>query len=169
LAVEDRLPSLFGTTISSGLVIGLVAIIAVHVVMTKTAFGLRLRVVGGNPSAAVHAGLSVPLLTVAVFAISGGLAGLSGGVAILGQYGNVRADWNPAYSLSIVPLVFLARFNGFASIGFVALFSILSIGAESAARRTGVPNYFTLVTIGILLVMLAVSEYYNAKRQKTGA
>ena len=169
LAVDDRLPSLFGTTISSGLVIGLVAIIAVHVVMTKTAFGLRLRVVGGNPSAAVHAGLSVPLLTVAVFAISGGLAGLSGGVAILGQYGNVRADWNPAYSLSIVPLVFLARFNGFASIGFVALFSILSIGAESAARRTGVPNYFTLVTIGILLVMLAVSEYYNAKRQKTGA
>lgn len=169
LAVEDRLPTLFDTTISSGLIIGLIAILAVHFMMTRTAFGLRLRVVGGNASAAVHAGLAVPLLTVAVFAISGGLAGLSGGVAILGQYGNVRADWNPAYSLSIVPLVFLARFNGFAAIGFVGLFSILSIGAESAARRTGVPNYFTLVTIGILLVMLAVSEYYSAKREKAGA
>lgn len=169
LSVEDRLPTLFGTTISSGLIIGLVAILAVHFMMTKTAFGLRLRVVGGNASAAVHAGLAVPLLTVAVFAISGALAGLSGGVAILGQYGNVRADWNPGYSLAVVPLVFLARFNGFAAIGFVGLFSIMSIGAESAARRTGVPNYFTLVTIGILLVMLAISEYYGAKRQKAGA
>lgn len=169
LPVDDRLPPLFGTTISSGLIIGLVAIILVHFMMTRTAFGLRLRVVGGNPSAAIHAGLAVPLLTVAVFAISGGLAGLSGGVAILGQYGNVRADWNPAYSLAVVPLVFLARFNGFASIGFVGLFSILSIGAESAARRTGVPNYFTLVTVAILLVMLAIAEYYGAKRQKAGA
>lgn len=169
LPVDARLPSLFGTTISSGLIVGLVAIILVHYMMTRTAFGLRLRVVGGNASAAIHAGLSVPLLTVAVFAISGGLAGLSGGVAILGQYGNVRADWNPGYSLAVVPLVFLARFNGFASIGFVGLFSVLSIGAESAARRTGVPNYFTLVTVAILLVMLAISEYYGAKRQKAGA
>jgi len=166
LPVEDRLPTLFGTTISSGLLIGLAAVLAVHFVMTRTAFGLRLRVVGANPGAAIHAGLAVPALTVAVFAISAGFAGLSGGVAILGQYGNVRADWNPAYALSVVPLVFLARFNGFASIGFVALFSILSIGSESAARRMGVPNYFTLVTVAILLIVLAVSEYWGAKRRQ---
>ncbi|WP_196941854.1 putative B6 ABC transporter permease subunit 2 [Pseudooceanicola algae] len=170
LAVADRLPTLFGTTVSSGLLIGLVAILIVHFVMTRTAFGLRLRVVGANPGAAVHAGLAVPALTVSVFAISAGLGGLSGGVAILGQYGNVRADWNPAYSLSIVPLVFLARFNGFASIAFVALFSILSIGSESAARRMGVPNYFTLVTVAILLIVLGVTEYMGARRrQKAGA
>lgn len=169
LAVENRLPTLFGTTISSGVLIGLVAVLLVHLVMTRTAFGLRLRVVGANPGAAVHAGLPVPLLTIAVFAISAGFAGLSGGVAILGQYGNVRADWNPAYAMSVVPLVFLARLNGFAAIGFVALFSILSIGSESAARRMGVPNYFTLVTVAILLIVLALAEYWGARRrQKAG-
>tara|TARA_Y100000815_G_scaffold271537_1_gene298323 strand:+ start:1971 stop:3056 length:1086 start_codon:yes stop_codon:yes gene_type:complete len=170
LPVEDRLPSLFGTTISSGVLIGLAAVLLVHFVMTRTAFGLRLRVVGANPGASIHAGLAVPGLTIAVFAISAGFAGLSGGVAILGQYGNVRADWNPAYAMSVVPLVFLARFNGFASIGFVALFSILSIGSESAARRMGVPNYFTLVTVAILLIVLGLSEYRGARRrQKAGA
>ena len=170
LPVEDRLPTLGTTTISSGLLIGLVAVLAVHFVMTRTAFGLRLRVVGANAGAAVHAGLAVPALTVAVFAISAGFAGLSGGVAILGQYGNVRADWNPAYAMSVVPLVFLARFNGFAAIGFVALFSILSIGSESAARRMGVPNYFTLVTVAILLIVLGLAEYWGARRrQKAGA
>ena len=48
LPVADRLPKLFDTRISSGLVIGLAAILAVHVVMTRTAFGLKLRVVGAN-------------------------------------------------------------------------------------------------------------------------
>ncbi len=169
LAVADRLPRLFDTTVSSGLILGLVAIVLVHLVMTRTAFGLKLRIVGANPRAAIHAGLPVPLLTVAVFAISAGLAGLAGAVEILGVQGNVRADWNPAYSLTVIPLVFLARFNGFAAIGFVFLFSVLSIGGESAARRTGVPNFFTLVVVAILLVMLGIAEYLDQRRRAAGA
>jgi simple sugar transport system permease protein len=166
LAVADRLPPLPGSTISSGLLAGLAVVILVHIVMTRTAFGLRLRIVGANPRAAVHAGLSVPLLTVAVFAISGGLAGLAGAVEILGVQGNVRADWNPAYGLAVIPLVFLARFNGFAAILFVFLFSALQIGGESAARRLGVPHFFTLVVIAILLLTLALAEYADQRRQR---
>ncbi len=75
LPVEDRLPRLFDTTISSGLIMGLLVVVAVHVMMTRTAFGLRLRMVGSSPRAAVHAGLSVPTLTVTVFSLSAGLAG----------------------------------------------------------------------------------------------
>jgi simple sugar transport system permease protein len=166
LPAEDRLPRLFDTTISSGILIGLVAILVVHFVMAKTAFGLKLRVVGANAKAAVHAGLSVPALTIVVFAMSAGFSGLSGAVAVLGQYGNVRADWNPAYTLTIVPLVFLARFNGFATIAYVFLFSVLSIGSESAARRLGVPNYFTLVTMAILLILLGITEMLDQKRRE---
>jgi simple sugar transport system permease protein len=167
LPVEDRLPRLFDTTISSGILIGLAAILVVHYVMAKTAFGLKLRVVGANSKAAVHAGLSVPALTIVVFAMSAGFSGLSGAVAVLGQYGNVRADWNPAYTLTIVPLVFLARFNGFATIAYVFLFSVLSIGSESAARRLGVPNYFTLVTMAILLILLGITEMLDQKRRES--
>jgi simple sugar transport system permease protein len=49
LPVEDRLPRLFDTTVSSGLLVGLVAVVAVHFLMTRTAFGLKLRVLGANP------------------------------------------------------------------------------------------------------------------------
>lgn len=159
LAVADRLPALPGTIVSGGVVIGLVAIVAVHLAMTRTAFGLKLRVVGTSPRAAIHAGLRVPLLTVAVFALSAALIGLAGAVEVMGVLGNVRADWNPAYGLSIIPLVFLARLNGFAAIIYVLLFSALQIGAESAARRLGVPAYFTLVLVANLLIVLAVVEY----------
>jgi len=80
--------------------------------------------------------------------------------------GNVRADWNPAYGLAVIPLVFLARFNGFASIAFVFLFSVLSIGGESAARRLGVPHYFTLVVMAILLIVLALVEFVDHRRRE---
>lgn len=166
---EDRLPMLFGSNISSGVIIGLVAILTVHWMMTRTAFGLQLRVVGANPQAAIHAGIPVSLLTLTVFALSAALAGLGGAVEIMGVQGNVRADWNPAYGLVVVPLVFLARFNGFGTLAFVFLFSMLSTGSESAARRMDIPNHFTLVTIAVLMLVLGLTEaVMQYQRQKRG-
>lgn len=168
---EQRLPMLFGGQVSSGLLLGLLAVLLTYAVINHTAFGLRIRVMGANPRAAIHAGLPVGALTLAVFALSAGLAGLAGAVEIIGIQGNVRADWNPAYSLVVVPLVFLAQFNGFGSIALVFVFSVLSNGSESAARRMGVPNHFTLLTVALLLIVpgltrLAVARLRQALRHR---
>ncbi len=168
IPVPDRLPRLFDSTISSGLVWAVAAVLLVHVVMTRTAFGLKLRTVGANPHAAAHAGLSVPRLTVAVFAISAAFAGLAGASEILGVNGNVRADWNPAYGLMVIPLVFLARFHGVGSIILIFFYSALLIGSESAARRVGVPQDFTLVLVATLLIFLGLAEWLDHRRRKGG-
>ena len=166
LPVEDRLPRIFDTTIHSGVLIALAVVILVHLMMTRTAFGLKLQVVGANPAAAIHAGLNVAWLTVATFTLSAALIGLGGSVEILGVFGTVRADWNPAFGLLVVPLVFLARFNGYGVIGFTLFFSALMIGGDSAARRIGVPQYFVLVLVALLLLFLAVVEYLDHQRRK---
>jgi general nucleoside transport system permease protein len=166
LPVEDRLPRLGDSTIHSGVIIALIVVILVHLMMTRTAFGLKLQVVGANPRAAVHAGLNVARLTIATFALSAGLIGLGGSVEILGVWGVVRADWNPAFGLLVVPLVFLARFNGYAVIGFTLFFSALMIGGESAARRVGVPQHFVLVLVALLLIFLALVEYLDHLRRR---
>lgn len=162
--VDDRLPRLFGTTVTSGLLIGLAAILLVQAVMAGTAFGLRLRVVGLSPRAALHAGLSVPGLTLASFAVSAGLAGLAGAVDVLGIEGTVRADWNPAFGFPVVPLVFLARLNGIAAIPFVLLYAVLAIGGEGAARLTGIPNSFTLVVVALVMLALAAVDRWRLGR-----
>ena len=166
LPVPDRLARMFGTTVSIGVVIALAVLVGVHLVMTQTAWGLRLRVLGASPRAARHVGLRVRRLTVATIVISGGLAGLAGAVVVLGTLGNVRAEWNPAYGLTIVPLVFLARLNGWAVIGFVFLFAMLSIGAESASIRLGVPHYYNFMLVGLLLIFLALVEYLDQRRRE---
>jgi len=165
LPVADRLPRLFETTVHGGILIALVAIVVVHLVMTRTAFGLKLQVVGANPRAAIHAGLPVGRLTVATFALSAGLIGLGGAVEILGVWGTVRADWNPGYGLLVVPLVFLARLHGLWAISVTLFFAMLMIGGESASRRLGVPQHFVPVLVALLLVFLALIEYLDQRRR----
>lgn len=169
LSVDDRLPRMFGTTIHWGLGLALLAVIGVHLVMTRTAFGLRLQVLGANRAAAVHAGFRVERLTLAAFALSAALIGLGGAVEVLGVWGTVRADWNPALGLLVVPLVFLARFNGYAVIGFTLFFSALMVGGESAARRVGVPQHYVLVLVALLLLFLGIVEYLDQSRRKSGS
>ena len=161
LPVDGRLWRLFDTTVNVGILLALASVVMGHLVMTRTSFGLRLQIVGGNPRAAIHAGLDVGLLTYA----SAALAGIGGAIDILGVYGNVQADWNPGYGLLVVPLVFLARFNGYGTILFVFFFSVLAIGGESAARRLGVPNFFVLMLVGLLLIFLALIEYLDYRRR----
>jgi simple sugar transport system permease protein len=158
LPVEDRLPRIGGTLIHVGVIVALAIVVAVHLMMTRTSFGLKLQIVGHNPRAAEHCGLNVPRLTLAVFAISATLAALGGAIDVLGVRGIVRADWNPAYGLLIVPLVFLARFNGIAVIAFVAFFAVLTIGGESASRRADLPHDFLLILMALILVILALTD-----------
>ncbi|MDY0872625.1 putative B6 ABC transporter permease subunit 2 [Dongia rigui] len=169
LDIASRLPRISGSNIHIGLLIALCLVVLVHLLMTRTAFGLKLQVVGASPAAARHAGLKVGFLTVATFALSAGLIGLAGAVEILGVWGNVRADWNPAYGMLVVPLVFLARMNGLAVIGFTFFFAALMIGGESAARRIGVPQDFVLLLMGLVLAFLGLVEYLDHRHQMRAA
>ena len=85
---------------------------------------------------------------------------------MLGVRGIVRADWHPSYGLLVVPLVFLARFNGIAVIAFVAFFAVLSIGGESASRRADLPHDFLLILIALILVILALTDELAARFQR---
>ena len=162
LPVADRLPRLFASTVHLGVPLALLTLLVVHFVLTRSAAGLRLRVLGESPRAARHMGLAVPRLTATALLISGALAGLAGGVDILGVWGTVRADWNPAYGLMVIPAVLLARLNGLAAAGVVGVLAVLSVGSESAAVRMGVPSYFNLVFTAAVLLLIGATRRRDA-------
>jgi simple sugar transport system permease protein len=169
LPLGQRLPLLFDTRIHIGILIALAAILVVHLVLTRTPFGLRLRILGSNPRAAVHFGLRTKRLTFVAFMASGALIGMSGAVSILGDWGSFRADWNPNYGFLVVPLVFLARLNALATIAFVALFAVIQIGGEYATRVADLPNDFVLVLVGLILFFMAITEFLRVRREQRQA
>ncbi|TML91243.1 MAG: ABC transporter permease, partial [Actinobacteria bacterium] len=119
LPLNKMLPSIPGTRIHIGVLVALAAALLVHFVLTRTSFGLRLQILGANPRAARHVGVKVPRLIVMSFLVSGLLVGLAAAADILGTWGYVRANWNPAYGDTVIPFVFLARLNALAVIPFV--------------------------------------------------
>ncbi len=155
-----------GTRIHIGVIVALVAVAAVYGIFSRTSFGMRIDVLGANARAAEHLGIVVPRLIVVTFLLSGALIGLAAAVDMLGIFGYMRADWNPAYGLKVVPLVFLARLNAVAVIPFATFFSVLSIGGEYAARRAGLPSDFLLLIIGLVLLFMVVTHYLSDKRER---
>jgi simple sugar transport system permease protein len=103
---------------------------------------------------------------VVAFVVSGALIGLAAAVDILGIFGYMRADWNPAYGLRVFPLVFLARLNAIAVIPFAAFFGVLSIGGEFATRQASLPTDFLLLVIGLVLVFMVATQYFSDKRAR---
>ena len=108
-------------------------------------------------------------LIVVSFLVSGFFVGLAAASEILGIWGYVRADWNPAFGLWVVPLVFLARLHPIAVIPYVFLLSLASIGGDFAALEAGVTPRFTLLLVGLTLLYMALTEWIARRREYEGS
>jgi simple sugar transport system permease protein len=164
LPLNKMLPSIPGTRIHVGVIVALVTALLVHFVLTRTSFGLRLQILGANPRAARHVGLKVPRLIVMSFLVSGLLVGMAAAADILGTWGYVRANWNPAYGDTVIPFVFLARLNALALIPFVIFYAVLSTGGDLATQQANLSTDFLLVLVALILLFMTVIEYLGRRR-----
>lgn len=158
-----RMPQIPFTRIHVGLIMGLVSLLAMHWMIRRTTLGFQFRVMLANKKAARYAGMGVARLTVYGLLISGGFAGLAGACDVLAIKGLFQGGWNPQYGMTAIPLIFLARLNGWAVIPLAFFFSFLAVGGEFVARDLGVPAYFVHVLEGMTLLFFAASEYLEKR------
>jgi ABC-type uncharacterized transport system permease subunit len=163
--LPHMLPTIPGTRTHYGVVVAAVLVLIVHYVTTRTSFGLKLEVLGANPRAAVHVGLDPKRVILSAFICSGALIGVAAAVEILGIWGYIRADFNPAYGDAVIPFVFLARLNALAVVPFILFYSVLSIGGDFAAQDSGLPVDFLLVIVGLTLLFMVFIEYLGRNRE----
>jgi len=168
-SIQKLLPQIPGTGdrpgVHIGLLVALAAAVVVHYVLTRTAWGLRLQVLGANPRAARHFGIDLKRLIVVSFLVSGFLVGMSATADIVGVQGYIRTGWNPAYGDTIIPFVFLARLNALAVIPFIAFFSVLSTGGDLATANAGLSTDFLLVLVALILLFMTVIEFMGRRRE----
>jgi simple sugar transport system permease protein len=165
LDLDKMLPAIPGTRIHIGLLVAFGAILVAHFMLTRSAWGLRLRIMGANPRAARHFGVNLPAMIVAGFAISGLLVGLAAAADFLGLWGYIRAGQNPEYGDTVIPFIFLARLNALAVVPFIAFFSVLSVGGDLAASNANLSTDFLLVLVGLILLFMTVIEYLGRRRE----
>jgi simple sugar transport system permease protein len=135
-----------------------IATVVTAIVLGRTLFGYRLRLTGEAPRAARFAGFSLRGTTLAVFAISGALAGLAGIVEVSGQIGQLVPDISPGYGFTAITIAFLGRLNPVGILIAALVLALLVIGGENAQIMLKLPLDLTTAFQGILLLCVLSAD-----------
>ena len=159
IANEFLLPYLPGTRVHVGIIFALILYALGYLLLTKTSVGVRLDVLAAGLKTAKHLGINTSLALLLVFLISGGLVGVAASVDVLGVWGYVRTDFNPAYGIAVIPLVLMAGRNPLLALPLIGFYSIFATGTTVAAGNAGIAVDLILVLISLLLGSVAITEW----------
>ncbi|WP_322418779.1 ABC transporter permease [Mesorhizobium huakuii] len=155
---QYRLPLLMPQTDAHiGIIFGVVAAGVIAFIFARTATGLSLDIVGRSPRAARYAGLNVKTHIVASMASGGMLAGLAGGIEVLGLKYRLFHLFSPGYGFDGVVAAFIANANpAFAPLSALFLGALKS-GASVMQRAAGVEGTVVDAIVGLVVILVAAS------------
>ncbi len=148
-----QVPVLGGLTVHLGLAFALAAAVAVWLILRRSRWGYEIRLTGDSPSAARYAGIDIARNTIAIFMISGGLAGLAGMAEVSGVVHRLQQAISPGYGFTAIIVAYIARFNPLGVIVAAILFGALILAGREI-QPAGVPGMIQ----GIVLFSLIASE-----------
>jgi len=150
----------------SGLAIAICACVLAWWMLYRTSEGLRLRATGFNPFAARWAGVNVNAQIARAMALSGAMAGLAGGVELLGVTHRLFERFASGYGYSGIAVALLAQLHPLATIASALFFGALVTGAGELQRTANVSS--VVATLGqaiVILVMIAFGKLEEKRRR----
>ena len=137
---------------------------AFWVLLFRTYAGFQLQVGGLAPAAARYAGFSSRRALWTALLISGGMAGLAGGLEVAGPLGQLTPHVPAGYGFAAIIVAFVGRLHPVGIVFSAMLMSMFYIGGELAQSRLGLPKSLTGVFQGLLLFTLLACDTLIAYR-----
>ena len=130
LPEQAHLPTLFSRA-HCGILIAAGVIVISSVAVKYTAWGYELRIAGSSEATARYSGISLPQKILTVLVLSGGIAGLAGGVELTGTADRLTETLSNGFGFAgiIVAALALMRPSGVAVVA--VLFGAVQIGGQS--------------------------------------
>ncbi len=172
-ASSTQLPKLVqGMRMNVGVLIALVAAVAMALFMFRTLRGFQAQVGGLAPAAASYAGFSARGTLWTVLLVSGGLAGLAGALEVVGPLGQLTPHVPAGYGFAAIIVAFVGRLHPVGIVFAAVLMSMFVIGGELAQSRMQMPKSVTGVFQGLLLFSLLACDtliHHRVRRIRRGA
>jgi ABC-type uncharacterized transport system permease subunit len=150
------LPRLFADErLHWGLILALLAAVAVWWLLFRSTKGFEFRAVGLNPSAARYAGMNISRTVVLTMMISGGLAGLAGASEILGTNLRLTPGFSPHWGFDAIAIALLGASRPVGVVFSAILFGALRAGATPMQAQTGIPVDLVVVIQGLVIMFIA--------------
>ncbi len=166
LPLAARLPQLSGTRLHLGLMIAVVLAVLLWVFVRRTLAGFRLRATGVNPLAAqVIGGVPVRSVFAGALLLSGGLAGLAGGIELSGTTYALFQNLSPGYGFTGIAVALLARLDPLGTVATGLLFAALEAGASAMQRDAGVPAVAVYMVEAAMIIAVLLSDVVRRSRR----
>lgn len=163
-----RLPRMLeGTRLHAGIILALLAAIAVWYLLYRTVVGYRIRTVGISRGASAYAGISWGRTIMLAMLLSGVLSGLGGAVDALGLQGRY---YNVPLGLGFTSIAvgLVGRNQPLGVILSGLLFGALAAGSTKMQNTAGISRDIVYVLLGFVILSvsaLAVIQQFRQSRQ----
>lgn len=173
---DRRIPrvEVFGNDFPISIFVAILLAVSVWLVLGRTVVGFRLRMLGRNPRTAQRAGVNQKAYGVGALMVSGGFAGLAGGVMLAGgDFGDYQlvADFGAGIGFAGLLAALVARQRALVLIFIAFLFAGLRSGS-GFLRATGVSARIADVVQGTLVLAMLLPPailYLRARRRAIAA
>ncbi|MBQ1448124.1 MAG: ABC transporter permease [Erysipelotrichaceae bacterium] len=143
-----------------GIVIAIVIALVINYVLNKTTFGFKLKAIGRNQHGAEYAGYDVKKGVLLTLIISGALAGLAGGLQIMGvTYKITQFTGQEGYGFQGITVALIGASN---PIGVI--FSGMFFGAmKFGGTRFKAPSEIVDIIMGCIVLFIAIFAWIRTK------
>lgn len=155
----DRIPeslhlpgiSIGESSFHSGFLLALILLVIVAIAIPHSRWGFRVRMLGSNADAARSAGVRPGRIGGGALMVSGGLAGVAGGVMLMGDTFRVQPGFSSNVGYEGLLVALMARQNPIGALVAALFFGVLRAGGGFLAA-TGVPSYFVDVVLALIVL-----------------
>jgi simple sugar transport system permease protein len=143
-----------------GIILALALSLVLQMVFSRTVFGLKIRAVGDNVSAAQYAGIGVTGVLVTVGLTSGALAGIAGASEVAGLKGYLTADLSRGFGYAGIVVAMIAGLHPVLVLPAALFIAGVFVGADTMSRTLNVSNYIADLIVALSLLCVLVSSLF---------
>jgi len=139
------------------------------VLLHTTAWGRRIYAIGNNPDAARFSGIAVDRYRLALFMLTGAMAGLAA-FLLTGRIGSTRPNIATGWELEVITMVILGGVSIAGGAGTIAgvMLAVLTMGTVTyGLSLANIPGIYMTIVVGVLLlVTIAVPRLLRRRRAR---
>lgn len=155
-----------GAKLTWGFVIGLIMVVLTGLFIYRSRWGYAIRMIGINQEFAKYSGIGIGSVIVLSQVIGGFLAGMGGGLEMLGRYTTYSWSALPGYGWTGITIAILAGNNPF-MVPLASFFmAYLTKGCDLMATYANVPAQLIDIVQGVIFLFFAAEQFLSGYRQK---
>jgi ABC-type uncharacterized transport system permease subunit len=159
-----------GLRVSYGIFVAAAVVVFAIWFLKRSSLGFDFRITGANPNAARASGINPKFVVIAVFLVSGGLAGLAGGVQMMSTTHYIDGGFligSAGIGFTAITIALLGRLQPMGIMWGSLLFAALNVGGRAMQAATGIPLDLATIIQSIVVLFVAspvlIKEIYRLR------